>query len=330
VDRIADVLIFPKGFFFGDDIEEIPVDAVSFRALSSTSPRQAGRVLAHASLVRTFSDWIDERYATPKTDVPSFEELTASVRNIEPSPVDAATSLRAMWGLGARPIRDILALLESHGVRVFGLPDADREIDAFSFWIDQQAYVFLNTSKSAERLRFDLAHELGHLCMHRDIRTNRNRQYELDANTFASSLLIPTQGLLPQLVGHLSLADVMNLKRFWQVSATAMVRRLHQLGRITEWQYRSWMIDLSKSGFRTSEPEGIAREQSTLLRQVLTLAREDGWGVERIARELGIPRHDLGEALLGLTVTPVVGQFLNASGPEATPAPGRPHLRAVK
>ncbi|UWZ35748.1 XRE family transcriptional regulator [Dactylosporangium roseum] len=306
VGRIADVLNFPASFFYGEDIDEVGEGAVSFRALSSMTPRQVRRVLTHASLVRSFSSWIDKRYATPPVDVPSIEELTASVYEAEPSPVEAADSVRAIWTLGVKPVRDMLALVESRGVRVFGLPATDREVDAFSFWFEDRPFVFLNASKSAERVRFDLAHELGHLCMHRNVRTNRARRFELDANAFASAFLMPKAGLLSQIVGKLSLGDVMSLKKFWRVSATAMVRRLHQLGRITDWQYRSWMIELSGKGFRSSEPDGQAHEQSALLRQVLGLAREDGWRVDRISKELGIPRSDLSEALIGLTVTSVV------------------------
>jgi len=330
VSLIADTLGFPESFFFDDDLEEVQVAAVSFRALSSMTSRQVGRVLSHASMLRAFSSWIDSRYATPKVGVPSFDELIASVRYVEPCPVDAALSLRRMWNLGARPIADMLALLESQGIRVLGLPSEDREIDAFSFWHDNRPFVFLNTSKSAERLRFDLAHELGHLCMHRDVRTNRNRRYELDANTFASTFLMPTDGLIPQLVGTPSLPDVMELKLYWKVSATAMVRRLHQLHRISDWQYRTWMIDLSKRGFRSSEPNGIPREQSALLRQVLALAREDGWRAERITKELGIPRRDFDEALLGLTVT-AIGEGIVAVSGDVTPArAGPPRLRAIR
>ncbi|MEV4496608.1 ImmA/IrrE family metallo-endopeptidase [Micromonospora arborensis] len=206
----------------------------------------------------------------------------------------------------------------------------DREVDAFSFWHENRPFVFLNASKSAERLRFDLAHELGHLCIHRDVRTNRNRQYELDANTFASTLLMPADGLIPQLVGSPSLPDVMELKAYWKVSATAMVRRLHQLKRISDWQYRTWMIDLSERGFRTSEPNGVSREQSALLRQVLALAREDGWRTERISKELGIPRRDFTEAFLGLTVMSVsTGMTATPSSAPTAPS-GPPQLRAVR
>jgi transcriptional regulator with XRE-family HTH domain len=110
IRRLSEVLDFPASFFFGEDVEEIAPDAVSFRALSSMSPRQMRRVIAHASLLRKLSVWIDNRYATPAVQLPSFEELTASVREQEPSAVDAATSLRMMWRLGAKPIPEMLAL----------------------------------------------------------------------------------------------------------------------------------------------------------------------------------------------------------------------------
>ncbi|GAA2388050.1 transcriptional regulator [Catellatospora methionotrophica] len=330
VEKIGQVLDFPAAFFFGDSIDEVAESAVSFRALSSMSVRQANRVLAHASLMRTFSSWIDVRYATPAVDLPSIEELTASITNLEPSPVEAAESMRAMWGLGARPIKDLLALLESKGVRVFGLPGHDREVDAFSFWHEDLPLIFLNTTKSAERLRFDLAHELGHLCMHRDINTNRNRQFELDANSFASAFLMPTAGLLPQLVGRPTLENVMRLKKYWLVSATAMVRRLNQLGRLSDWQYRSWMVSLSEKGFRSNEPDGIQPEQSSLLKQILGLAREDGWSVDRIAKDLGFSRQDLTEALMGLTVLPVTSSTRGSSAGTIEPPPGKPTLYRVK
>ncbi len=332
IGRLGDALDFPTSFFFGDDLEEVPADAVSFRALSSMTPRQTRRVLAHASLLRGFSVWIDDRYQAPAADVPSFEELTASVAEQEPSAVDAAHSLRVMWQLGVKPIASMLGLMESRGVRVFGIPVNDREVDAFSFWWGEQPFVFLNTAKSAEGLLFDLAVVLCLFFIHRGVKTSWSRRFELDANTFASTFLMPSAGLLPQIVSQLSLADAMALKRYWKVSATAMVRRLHQLGRISDWQYRSWMIELSERGFRRSEPDGLPPEQSVLLRQVLSLAREDGWGVDRISKELGIPGRDLSEAMMGLTVTRVSSTVRDESdgvgGPIAPP--GRPNLRAVQ
>jgi Zn-dependent peptidase ImmA (M78 family) len=303
IDRVSQILKFPEAFFHAGDLEEVPAEGVSFRALTSVSQRQIRRILIQASMIRLFSQWIDDRYTTPSTDIPSIEDLAASQLQEEPLPVDAADSLRTIWGLGVKPVSNMLTLLESQGVRVFALVGADHSVDAFSFWHDKRAFIFLNIDKTAERLRFDLAHELGHLCMHHGIQTNRSRRFELDANTFASAFLIPGNGLSPQIVGRINLNDVFTLKKYWKVSATAMVQRLRHLEYISEWQHRTWMIDLSERGFRTSEPDGIDQEQSSLLRQVLTLAREDGWSIKRIADNLGFPFLDLSSALTGLTVT---------------------------
>jgi Zn-dependent peptidase ImmA (M78 family)/transcriptional regulator with XRE-family HTH domain len=306
-EAIAEALGFPVGFFFRGDLDDVGVDAVSFRALTATTKRQVHKVLAAASLIGSFSSWMDENFRTPPPDVPSGEELCPPGGEPESSPVEVAESLRAVWGLGVQPVKDMLALLETRGVRIFGLPPPEREVDAFSYWHGARPLIFLNVTKSAELLRFDLAHELGHLCLHRGITTSRARRFEIDANAFASAFLMPHQGLVPQLRDTMTLADVFTLKRHWKVSATAMVRRLWQLGRITPWQYRSWMLELSQRGFRASEPGGLPHEQSSLLRKVMILARKEGWGLEALAARLGIPASELAAAVAGLTLTPVPG-----------------------
>ena len=42
--------------------------------------------------------------------------------------------LRARWGLGTSPIRQIVPLLELHGVRVFSLAEDTLSVDAYSVW----------------------------------------------------------------------------------------------------------------------------------------------------------------------------------------------------
>lgn len=48
------------------------------------------------------------------------------------------------------------------------------------------AFYFLNTSRTAERCRFDLAHELGHLVMHKH-GIIEGIHVEQEANAFASA-----------------------------------------------------------------------------------------------------------------------------------------------
>lgn len=313
VSRIAEKLDFPDRFFFGAPLDEIPEDAVAFRARTSMSARNTLRVLASASFVKLFSEWIDERYETPPPAVPRLEEFYSPEKEGEPDPSSAATALRAFWNLGDKPISNILQLLESHGVRVFGLDGEVRDVDAFSFWQDARPYILVDMTKSAERIRFDLAHELGHLCIHREVKTNKQRRLEEQANAFASSFLMPRIGLIRQASNRLTIDDVFKLKRYWRVSATAMVKRLHQLGLINDWQYRGWMVDLSERGFRKSEPDGLQVERSAFIPAILKIAREDGLRVAKIADTLGIPRAEIESLLMGFAISSIDGDGVGAS-----------------
>ena len=309
IERIAAVLGFPAAFFEQESTTEITPDRTSFRALTAMSARQVKMVLANAVIVESLTEWIDLNFTTPPVELPSLEELAPTValadglRSQSGSRVGAADSLRAIWSMNGGPIPDLMALLESKGVRIFALAVDVREVDAFSLWLGERPTIFLNTEKSAERLRFDLAHELAHLVMHRGFVTVGNRASELEANAFASELLMPATGLMSQVRAQISFQDVFALKKYWMVSATAMVVRLQQLHLINDWQYRNWMVELSKRGFRRREPDGGHPERSALLGQVMRFAREDGWSTSRLAARLAIPVEDLLGAVRGLTLS---------------------------
>jgi Zn-dependent peptidase ImmA (M78 family) len=162
-------------------------------------------------------------------------------------------------------------------------------------------------------MRFDLAHELGHLLLHRQTKSLRSRNVEQQAQDFASSFLMPADALYAQVKAQLRFEDVFELKRFWRVSAVAMVQQLWHLSIISEWHYRTWIIELSGRGFRTSEPGGIRPETSRLYRQLFKLAREDGWSLRRIALALQIPEQEIDGMVFGLAIAPA---------PPNTPASG--------
>src|SRR5260363_245495 len=82
-------------------------------------------------------------------------------------------------------------------VRVFSLSLDTTDVDAFSLWRQRTPFIFLNTRKSAEHARFDAAHELGHLVLHRH-GSPQGREAEKEADTFASAFLMPRATLLTQ------------------------------------------------------------------------------------------------------------------------------------
>jgi len=214
-------------------------------------------------------------------------------------PEVAADTVRAHWKLGERPIGNVVHLLELHGVRVFSLVEECVEVDAFSFWRDDVPFVFINTMKSPERSRYDAAHELGHLVLHRS--ADRGREAELDANRFASAFLMPRGAILASAPRYPSLPNLLQGKRPWNVSVAAFAHRLHAVDLMTDWQYRMTCIELSSRGFRKDEPDSSGvRETSQVWSKVLAALREDGITKTDIAAELRLPVREIDALVFGL------------------------------
>ena len=138
---------FPAEFFIGPDIDEPQPDAASFRSFSTMPARDRDAALAAGSLAFVLSDWVAHRFTLPEQDLLDFKEGT--------EPELAAQSLRQKWGVGERPIRHMIWLLEAKGVRVFSLVENARTVDAFSLRRRDTPYVFLNMAKTPERSRFE-------------------------------------------------------------------------------------------------------------------------------------------------------------------------------
>lgn len=152
IDALARVLEFPKSFFFADDCERL-TEGVSFRSLTAMTARERDAALAAGSIAFGFCDWIGHRFNRPECQIPLLDPET--------HPDQAARIVRQEWTLGEAPISHMVKMLEAKGVRIFSLAETTHSIDAFSCWRGDTPYVFLNHKKSAERTRFDAAHELG-------------------------------------------------------------------------------------------------------------------------------------------------------------------------
>lgn len=314
VERIARVLHFPVEFFDLPDIETPTVAAVSFRALSSMSARQRDQAVGSAAIAIELADWIDRRFHLPTPDVPRLADV---------DPETAAERVRDAWGLGHDPAPNMVHLLEAHGIRVFSLALENTEVDAFSFWRDGLPYVFLNTMKSAERSRMDAAHELGHLVLHW-AGGPQGRKEEQQAQAFGSAFLMPRTSVLAKAPRGARANQIIQAKHYWQVAAANLAYRMHTLGLLTEWQYRSVFIELGKCGYRSTEPDGIRRETSQVLVKVFRALRDEGRTQAHVATELAITAEELGSVIFGLVLTPMAGE----ADTDATP-PARPALRLL-
>lgn len=320
INTLAEVLKFPAAFFFGTDIEEIACDAASFRSLSNMTAAQRNSALAAGTLAVELCRWIEVRFELPAPSVPDLREF---------DPETAAQVLRVEWGLGERPIKNIVHLLEAHGVRVFSLPVDSVSVDAFSVWHRDTPFVFLSPMKSGERGRMDAAHELGHLTMHAH-GIPRSRQAEFEADAFASAFLMPHGDVLAHTPRTKSIKLIHRLKKRWGVSAIALVHRLKVLKLITEWQYRTFCIELSRDGYRKSEKDGIARDTSQIFLKVFNALRAEGMSRGAIARDLSITSAELDSLLVGLVIASVANaQPDGQRTSQSAPTKGTTTLKAV-
>ncbi|CAH0496374.1 ImmA/IrrE family metallo-endopeptidase [Novosphingobium sp. CECT 9465] len=295
VTCLAMALDYPEAFFSMADPLDLQSDAVSFRSLSKMSAKEHGAAMSAGSLGLQLYQWLEERFALPE---PNLLDLS-----YEADPEMAARALRQHWGLGDRPIGNMLGLLETHGVRVLSLAENTAQVNAFSFWLDDRAYVFLNNFKSAESSIFDTAHELGHLVMHRHAGTKGDRRFEREADAFAAHFLMPRGDVLARVMRPVTIDVVLQAKARWRVSAMAMAYHLRTLGRLTDFQYKSICIELSRRGYRSAEPNGVERERSIIWRKVLEQLWSEKVTRADIARDLGIPLDELQSLLWSLTAT---------------------------
>ncbi|WP_186110807.1 XRE family transcriptional regulator [Burkholderia gladioli] len=318
--RIAKLLKFPQQFFFIDeDMPEIKEHAASFRKLSKMTDGMKACAFAAGAIAFKVNQWIEDRFSLPQADLPDLCDL---------SPEEAAATLRRAWGLGNAPIPNMVHLLESKGIRVFSLAEETREVDAFCTWYEGKPFVFLNTIKSAERSRFDAAHELGHLV--RDIYTMQHGQshgpeMERQADAFASAFLMPKESVESNQPPAYTIKYLMKLKHYWGVSLAALAFRFNSLGLVSEWNYRSLCIEIAKSGYRTNEPEPMERETSQLLTKVLDILHSRKQGRREIAESLSLSVDEINALTFQLTNLSVVSGAADMGSAPRVP----PKLRLV-
>jgi Zn-dependent peptidase ImmA (M78 family)/transcriptional regulator with XRE-family HTH domain len=316
VAALAAALRVPVAYFSRYPLDEIPLDAVSFRAPSKMSARHRDMALQIASHAVELRGWIDNNYETPPVDVPTLHKYVG----VEAAG-EAAAVVRAKWGLGEAPLGNMVHLLELHGVAVFSVKVNKGMLDAFSFRNADRPYVLLSTEKSAERGRFDAAHELGHLVLHSEAACTTGLEAEREADAFSAAFLMPEADIRAHVPTNVRLDQLLVKKRRWRVAAMALAYRLHDLDLLSDWLYHTTCVNLSRTGYRSGEPGGIEREASRVLGQVMS----DLWtrrGFDELCRALAIGSHDVNDLVFNLA--PVA-----LRGAQQRTAPVRSHLRLI-
>lgn len=306
--RIADAVKQPMAYFTAED-------GASFGSYSTRFFRSFGADTKRRNLMsEVLGKWfVQTAYylyglvGFPMVNLPSFSPRNGD-RYEDDEIEEAAEACRRQWGLGLGPISNVIGLLENNGVTVCRYVMEKQKVEAFSFWSGPRPFIFLSSAKqSAVRARFDAAHELGHLVLHRfvapeDIEDPKVlKLIENEAHRFAGALLLPRQAF-PNEVYTPRLDAFRELKARWKVAIQAMIFRCKDLGIFDEAQITSLYKQISYRKWRTVEPldDKLPLEKPSLLRKVVEVVVSAGCkSREVIASELRLSSEMIA-ALCGL------------------------------
>ena len=201
-------------------IEDLSESQVWFRSLRKSTVRQRRSAIGHGRNALLFFRWVEDHFRLPRYDLPYGDSATLA-------PQQAASMLRGVWGYGENPLPSMTSLAESHGIRLFSLPAVGKEVDAFSFVFHNIPYVAVDLQKTAERIRFDIAHEIGHLLLHEGLLSegpsSAVRDVESEAHLFAANLLMPERRVRALVPIHATVRQLLEAKKYFKVSANGNV-----------------------------------------------------------------------------------------------------------
>jgi Zn-dependent peptidase ImmA (M78 family)/transcriptional regulator with XRE-family HTH domain len=168
------------------------------------------------------------------------------------SPEKIASTVRAHWGIPSGPVKNLTQYIERAGVVVGFSRFGGASVSGVTFRVSgRPPLILLNRTHPADRMRFTLAHELGHLVLHRFPTENM----EQEANEFASALLMPATDIRAAFLGRrVTLELLAALKPEWKVAMQALLMRASSLKYISANQSRYLWQQISARGWRLREP----------------------------------------------------------------------------
>jgi len=284
LNAISEILEFPTSFFLGS-WERQNIKGGLYRKRQSLKKKDESFVDSSVNLfIQTFIH-LSKNVELETLNVPDFP------LDVSQTSAEIARKTRAYWGVQDGPIGNLIELLEDNGIVINYINIEEDKFDGYSCCLDGYYFIFINPQMPGDRLRFTIAHELGHLIMR-----NENKPYpqcEEEANKFASEFLMPENDIKFEL-NNLTCERAYYLKPQWKVSMASLIHRASDLGVITKSRYTSLNVQMSKLGYRKNEPNPIEKERLTLFQEIIdTYIEQKGETIESIAQQMNLSKNVL-------------------------------------
>lgn len=311
VEQISFESGFPLTFFMQHDGKGFATEELTFRKKGRHSSRMLAktgteyRLLAEASRklydmcgIGDANKWLDAIAPTATMSIEDIETLTQQVR--------AALHINLS---GA--IRNMADVLDGLHIVVASLnqeaPDGKTDGVCRPACPYNDTVIGLYTKdKTGDRIRFTLAHEFGHLILHRFRRPLSDDLMEREANRFASAFLFPRDDAMHAISTTTTLKDFMSIKAGWGVSMAALIYRANELGIIDSSRYKALYTHMANRRWLKNEPVAVTIEQPVLLQQMVAQSFGD---IDDVYRPTA-SRHGV-EGFLGLPFAMVNGWCRN-------------------
>ena len=279
LNNLARILDFPTSYF----IRPIPAfseNIIWFRAISGAAKKEIERIRIYNQWVKEIVSFMQRYIVFPQIRLPEFD-LPKNPRDISSEDIEnMANETRKYWGLGDGPISNMANLVESFGALVIKSDLQSEKLESFSQW-DLYPYIFVGTSKDVTvRFRLNIAHELAHLIIHKNIDDiyykNDHKLMEEQAWHFAGAFMLPATSFVNEIYS-LTLSDFERLKPSWKISIAAMIKRSEKMGLFRDENSlrRVWVI-YNKNKWRYGEPydDEIPFEKPSILREGMKMMVE--------------------------------------------------------
>lgn len=266
LQRVSKLLKYPIDFFYREGEAHLPM-SLNFRKREHVSAKLLYPLEANINLYRIHIEIISEKLQPPAADYPVLDlQKLGSIEQV-------AKQLRKYWKMPKGTVENLTDLLEQNGIIVVAFDFGTERVDSKTiFTKDKQPIIFINKLHHADRQRFSLAYELGHLVMHTGTMPSRDRDISHEANMFAAGFLMPEAEIKKDFEGSITIPLLADLKRKWKVSMQALLFRSADLGFLSDNQKKYLLAQFNQLKIRRREPMELdfPKEKPKLLRDLIT------------------------------------------------------------
>lgn len=269
INLLSTALNVRPDFFFRETA--VQLGEIEFRKLSKLPAKEESRIIE--SVKDKLSRYLELEEILSiqvefKNPLNGWKTI-ASIEDIE----NAAQKVRNEWNIGNGALSNCIELLEDNQIKVVEV-DAGDSYDGLQTWVKKTIPIIAfnrDKVKSADRKRFTVLHELGHLLLPLNgLPENEKEKY---CHQFAAAMLLPREAAEKELgMGRtkLLIPELGALKKQYGISMQAIVMRAKDLDIISDNYCKQFFFLVKQMGWKVNEPvEYIGEEKSNRFEQLL-------------------------------------------------------------